>query len=104
MIPIGATIAGYRATRYVVFDDSRRIEVVIGTRDARLDQWLAGRGARSATIVTAWNPAGQRCPAPRNARAQARLRRRPAPRSSTGFSKSSSAVRAKLQSSISSKG
>ena len=73
--PTRATRVAYRATRYRVDDGPQRIDLVVGARNGRHERWLRGHSARSATVLTAWNPAGRRASAADNAIAQARLRR-----------------------------
>ena len=73
--PTRATIAAYRSTRYRVDDGAQRIDLIIGARNGRHERWLRRHSARSATVLTAWNPAGRRISAADNTMAQARLRR-----------------------------
>ena len=73
--PTRATIAAYRATRYRVLDGAQWVDLIVGMRDGRHERWLRRHGARSATVLTAWNPSGRLASAADNAKAQALLRR-----------------------------
>jgi hypothetical protein len=50
------------------------VAVRIGRRCAAMDALLAGRGARHAAFITAWNPRSRRMPRGWNERMQHRLR------------------------------
>ena len=63
-------LRAYQQTRYV----AGGIEIRIGRRNKVMDAWLAGRGARSGVLLTAWNPRSRRMPPGWNARMQRRLR------------------------------
>ena len=63
-------LRNYRATRY----SADGIEIRIGRRSATVDGLLARHGARSAVLVTAWNPLSLKRPDGWNRRMQCRLR------------------------------
>jgi Protein of unknown function (DUF3293) len=52
--------AAYLATHYLVFVPEGTLIVRIGQRSAMLDRLMAGRGARTAACVTAFNPGSRR--------------------------------------------
>lgn len=71
-LPSADTIAAYEQTDYFA-DDQPPVCLRIGDDGRRHQDWLARHGARSATILTAWNPFGQELPAAENEALQARL-------------------------------
>ncbi|MDR3535944.1 MAG: DUF3293 domain-containing protein [Acetobacteraceae bacterium] len=59
-------LLAYRRTRYV----AGSVAVAIGERSAAADALLADHAARTAVLLTAWNPASRRMPAGWNHRMQ----------------------------------
>lgn len=70
--PSADTIAAYEQTDYFA-DDQPPVCLRIGDDGRHHQNWLGRHGARSATILTAWNPFGQELPAAENEALQARL-------------------------------
>lgn len=65
-IPSAATIAAYEQTDYFA-DDQPPVCLRIHDEDSRHLGWLDRHQARSASILTAWNPFGQELGAAENA-------------------------------------
>ncbi len=49
-------LAAYQRTDYAIFEDEAETIVNIGRQDAAIDSLLQRHGARSGSIITAWNP------------------------------------------------
>lgn len=71
-LPSAETVEAYAATDYYAHDVGK-VKARIGDRPEQHRGWLESRGARTATILTAWNPFGETTAADRNDRAQRRL-------------------------------
>lgn len=71
-LPSAETITAYEQTDYLV-DDQPPVCLRIGDDDQQHQPWLVRHGARSASILTAWNPFGQELPAAENDALQQRL-------------------------------
>lgn len=70
--PDARTIAAYESTHYFAHE-ARPVLVRIGDPAESHEAWLEKMGARSATILTAWNPLGEEKSLPENERAQLAL-------------------------------
>lgn len=70
--PTAETIAAYEQTDYFA-DDQPPVRLRIHDDSALHQPWLARHQARSASILTAWNPFGQELSADDNAARQQRL-------------------------------
>ena len=67
--PDAKTVAAYESTHYFA-QDSEPVLLRIGDAASSHQAWLEKTGARSATIMTAWNPIGKEAPAEANELAQ----------------------------------
>jgi hypothetical protein len=72
-VPDAGTIAAYEGTHYFAHE-AKPVLVRIGDPASSHEAWLERMDARSATILTAWNPLGEEKTAEENDRAQAALR------------------------------
>lgn len=71
-LPDAATIRAYEQTNYLA-EDNPPVCLRIGDDDLSHQSWLARYGARSASILTAWNPFGQELALAENQALQERL-------------------------------
>ena len=72
-VPDARTIAAYESTRYFAHE-AKPVLVRIGDPASSHQAWLEKMGAKSATIMTAWNPLGEEKSPAENDLAQAALR------------------------------
>jgi hypothetical protein len=72
-VPDARTIAAYESTRYFAHE-AKPVLVRIGDPASSHQAWLEKMGAKSATIMTAWNPLGEQKSQAENDLAQAALR------------------------------
>ncbi len=70
--PQADTVAAYEATHYFAHA-AERVLLRVGDPPEKHAGFLDAVGARSATILTAWNPLGEEQPEPENRRAQEAL-------------------------------
>jgi hypothetical protein len=72
-VPDAKTIAAYESTHYFAHE-AKPVLVRVGDPASSHQAWLERMGARSATILTAWNPLGEEKSPAENEQAQAALR------------------------------
>lgn len=72
-VPDAKTIAAYESTHYFAHE-AKPVLIRVGDPASSHQAWLEKMGARSATILTAWNPLGEEKSPAENDQAQAALR------------------------------